>query len=123
MKRVEVEFQGEKLLVFAHKMGNELWFHYRGKTCVQEIKKTRSTSARVEAGNGEVYAQMPGKILKLEVKQGDTVSQGQKLLVMEAMKMEHTFYADFDGEVSELNCKADDQVSVGQLLVKVTPNE
>ena len=45
---------------------------------------------------------MPGKIIAVEVKQGDAVTKGQKLLTLEAMKMEHSLTAPFDGIVAEL---------------------
>jgi 3-methylcrotonyl-CoA carboxylase alpha subunit len=62
---------------------------------------------------------MPGKLIAVEVKQGDTVTKGQKLVTLEAMKMEHTLTAPFDGIVAELNATPGAQVSEGTLLVRV----
>ena len=123
MRKMELEFQGEQIRVTAEKLGNELWFHYKGRTCSVELKKSRKgAGAKENTGNGEVYAPMPGKVLKVNVKSGQKVSKGDLLVVMEAMKMEYSFHADFDGEVTEVNCKPDDQVTLSQLLVKVTEN-
>ena len=62
---------------------------------------------------------MPGKILSLSVKAGDTVKKGQPLAVMEAMKMEHTIAAPADGVVEELMYAPGDQVAEGSELLKI----
>jgi 3-methylcrotonyl-CoA carboxylase alpha subunit len=66
---------------------------------------------------------MPGKVTAVEVKQGDKVAKGQRLLTLEAMKMEHALTAPFDGTVAELNAKSGGQVTEGQVLVKVEAAE
>jgi 3-methylcrotonyl-CoA carboxylase alpha subunit len=62
---------------------------------------------------------MPGRIIAVEVAAGDTVTKGQKLLTLEAMKMEHTLTAPFDGVVAELNAEAGAQVQVEALLARI----
>ena len=64
-------------------------------------------------------APMPGKIIAVEVAAGQPVSKGQKLLTLEAMKMEHSLTAPFDGTIAELNAEPGGQVSEGTLLVRV----
>jgi 3-methylcrotonyl-CoA carboxylase alpha subunit len=71
--------------------------------------------------DGEIEAPMPGKVTAVEVAAGDKVEKGQRLLTLEAMKMEHALTAPFDGTVAELPVTADAQVKEGQLLVKVEP--
>ena len=66
---------------------------------------------------------MPGKVIAVEVAQGDTVTKGQKLLTLEAMKMEHTLTAPFDGTVVELNAVAGAQVQVEALLARIAAGE
>ena len=70
-------------------------------------------------GSGSILAPMPGRVIAVEVAAGDTVTKGQKLLTLEAMKMEHTLTAPFDGVVQEVNCTSGDQVQVDALLVKI----
>ncbi|WP_292041458.1 MULTISPECIES: acetyl/propionyl/methylcrotonyl-CoA carboxylase subunit alpha [unclassified Brevundimonas] len=70
-------------------------------------------------GSGSILAPMPGKVIAVEVAAGQTVTKGQKLLTLEAMKMEHTLTAPFDGVVEQVNCAAGDQVQVEALLVKI----
>jgi 3-methylcrotonyl-CoA carboxylase alpha subunit len=62
---------------------------------------------------------MPGKIIAVEVRQGDQVDKGQKLVTLEAMKMEHSLTAPFDGVVAELCAVTGGQVSEGALLARI----
>jgi 3-methylcrotonyl-CoA carboxylase alpha subunit len=64
-------------------------------------------------------APMPGKIIAISVAAGDTVSRGDTLLVMEAMKMEHTIQASGNGVVQELFFAPGDQVDEGQELIAI----
>jgi len=72
-----------------------------------------------EGAAGGLTAPMPGKVTALHVKPGDAVVAGQPLIVVEAMKMEHTIHAPADGRVAEVRFKAGDQVSEGEVLVVV----
>jgi 3-methylcrotonyl-CoA carboxylase alpha subunit len=74
-------------------------------------------------GDGMVAAPMPGKITSVEVSSGETVVKGQRLLTLEAMKMEHGLIAPFDGTVAELSAQAGAQVSEGSVLARVEPKE
>ena len=66
---------------------------------------------------------MPGKIIEVRVAVGDSVTAGQTLLVMEAMKMEHAVTAGEDGVVSALHVAAGDQVEADALLAVVGEGE
>ncbi len=70
------------------------------------------------AGEGAVKAPLPGKIIDLKVKAGDAVSRGQPLLVLEAMKMEHTLAAPADGTVKSVRYAVGEQVPEGAELVE-----
>jgi acetyl/propionyl-CoA carboxylase alpha subunit len=69
---------------------------------------------------GSLHAPMPGRVVRVEVEPGQAVSGGQVLLVLEAMKMEHTIRSPRDGVVSEVDCAPGDQVEAGAVLVIVT---
>jgi 3-methylcrotonyl-CoA carboxylase alpha subunit len=69
------------------------------------------------ASDGAILSPMPGRIIAVDV--GDTVSKGQKLVTLEAMKMEHSLTAPFDGVVAELNAQVGAQVQVEALLVRI----
>ncbi|MFN2523181.1 MAG: biotin carboxylase N-terminal domain-containing protein [Mycobacteriales bacterium] len=70
---------------------------------------------------GDVLSPMPGSVVAVRVAAGDSVTAGQPLLVVEAMKMEHTLTAPHDGVVEELRARTGEQVKVDQLLAVVTP--
>jgi 3-methylcrotonyl-CoA carboxylase alpha subunit len=72
------------------------------------------------AEGGRLSAPMPGKVLSFAVKAGDTVSRGQVLAVMEAMKMEHTIVAPAEGVVAELLYAPGDQVAEGAELLRLS---
>jgi acetyl-CoA/propionyl-CoA carboxylase biotin carboxyl carrier protein len=69
---------------------------------------------------GDVLSPMPGSVVAVRVEQGQQVSAGQPLLVVEAMKMEHTLTAPHDGVVEELRVRTGEQVKVDQLLAVVS---
>ena len=62
---------------------------------------------------------MPGKVTSVEVAAGDAVTKGQRLLTLEAMKMEHGLVAPFDGVVAELSAVAGAQVQVDAVLARI----
>ena len=70
-----------------------------------------------QAGNISVTAPMPGKILSIKVKEGDSVHSGDVLLVLEAMKMENDIVAPKDGTVVSINTKVGDSVESAQVLI------
>jgi 3-methylcrotonyl-CoA carboxylase alpha subunit len=82
---------------------------------------SRGTGTTHGLHDGEIEAPMPGKVTAIEVAAGEKVAKGQRLLTLEAMKMEHALTAPFDGTVAELAAKTGAQVSEGQLLVKIEP--
>jgi biotin carboxyl carrier protein len=62
---------------------------------------------------------MPGLVVAIKVKEGDTVQAGQALLVMEAMKMENAITASYNGTVARIYVRQGDSISEGDLLVEV----
>ena len=72
----------------------------------------------VASGDASVRSPLPGKIIDLRVKAGDTVSKGQPLLVLEAMKMEHTLSAPTDGKIKSVRYAVGEQVAEGAELVE-----
>jgi acetyl/propionyl-CoA carboxylase alpha subunit len=67
--------------------------------------------------SGEIRAQMPGKIVRVEVQTGDEVTEKQPLLIMESMKMETTLYSPCIGKVVRVGCEAGQAVEMGELLM------
>ena len=86
------------------------------------LQQTRGLATGA-AGDGAILSPMPGRIIAVEVAAGQSVTKGQKLVTLEAMKMEHSLTAPFDGTVAELNAQAGGQVSEGTLLVRIEKAE
>ncbi|WP_226663194.1 acetyl/propionyl/methylcrotonyl-CoA carboxylase subunit alpha [Alteriqipengyuania lutimaris] len=80
-------------------------------------------SGAAAAGDGAILAPMPGKVIALAVAEGDSVTAGQRLMVLEAMKMEHSLTAPFDGTVTQLSASEGGQVQVEAVLCVVEPAE
>ncbi len=71
------------------------------------------------AGDGRISAPMPGRVLAVDVAAGQSVAAGDRLLVLEAMKMEHRIVALADGIVSAVHIAIGDQVADGMVLVEI----
>ena len=70
-------------------------------------------------GSGDIVAPLPGRITDVLVAEGDTVTKNQPLMILEAMKMEHTMVAARDGVIDALNVATGDQVAEGALLISI----
>lgn len=81
------------------------------------VAKTSSPSA--PKGAGVVKSPLPGVILEVLVREGDVVKMGQKLLVLEAMKMENNIEADKPGKVVSINKTKGDSVMEGDVLLVI----
>jgi 3-methylcrotonyl-CoA carboxylase alpha subunit len=74
-------------------------------------------------GDGVILAPMPGRVIAVNVAEGDRVAKGQTLVVIEAMKMEQALVAQFDGIVGELKAAVGAQVSEGTMLARIDKEE
>ena len=70
-------------------------------------------------GGGTVRAPMHGQLLEIIVSVGDSVKKGDKIAVLEAMKMQHEILAEIDGEVSEIAAKAGTQIAADDLIMEI----
>jgi 3-methylcrotonyl-CoA carboxylase alpha subunit len=85
-----------------------------------QLTPWRATGAAAgAAADGAILSPMPGRILAVDVAVGDAVVKGQKLVTLEAMKMEHSLTAPFDGTVEALAATVGGQVSEGAVLVTI----
>ncbi len=86
---------------------------------VQLVALPRFPDPTAALAHGSLLAPMPGSVLRIGAAVGDTVTAGQPLIWMEAMKMEHTVVAPGDGVLVELNVEPGQQVEVGAVLARV----
>ncbi|MBE2990597.1 acetyl/propionyl/methylcrotonyl-CoA carboxylase subunit alpha [Sphingomonas sp. CFBP 13603] len=85
-----------------------------------QLKPWRASGVAVGgAADGAILSPMPGRIIAVDVAAGDIVAKGQKLVTLEAMKMEHSLTAPFDGTVANLNAIEGGQVTEGTMLVRI----
>jgi acetyl/propionyl-CoA carboxylase alpha subunit len=88
---------------------------------VRLVERPRFPDAAREEDPGSLHAPMPGRIVKVMVGEGDDVIDGQVVIVLEAMKMEHSLRAPYDGMVRSVTAAPGDQVEAGTVLVVVEP--
>jgi 3-methylcrotonyl-CoA carboxylase alpha subunit len=103
---------------FAFSDGDVYWANVDGETWKTAPAEPRG-SAAAGVHDGAILSPMPGRIIAVDVAAGDAVTKGQKLVTLEAMKMEHSLTAPFDGVVAELNATVGGQVQVEALLVRI----
>lgn len=103
--------------------GAEIWAQAGGARLSARVERARPNgdSSGGAAGAGAVSAPMAGKLLRVEVKVGDSVRAGQALAVIEAMKMENELLAPFDGVVVEVAATAPAAIDKGALVVRLEP--
>ncbi len=78
---------------------------------------TRAAAPKASAGAGAIKSPLPGTILDVMVREGDTVKAGQRLLLLEAMKMENNIDSDRDGTVQSISVRKGDAVLEGDVLI------
>lgn len=106
-----------------HRNGDSLYLQAFGRSW-SIVDRTHQPAAGAQgAGSGRIQAAMDGAIIDVLVAEGDTVAQGQTLVVLEAMKMEHPVKADRDGVVAGLHTNTGDQVKRSQLLVELAAED
>ncbi|MEE4205115.1 MAG: biotin/lipoyl-containing protein, partial [Erythrobacter sp.] len=100
--------------------GETVWVNLLGETFALSPFASRGSGAAA-AADGAILAPMPGKVIALDVTEGEAVTAGQRLMVLEAMKMEHALTAPFDGTVTGLEASVGGQVQVEAVLCVVEP--
>lgn len=101
--------------------GNRREIRVKDKSALQKLQGADEPAVQMAdpAADTEVGASIPGHIMKILIKEGDTVKAGQSLAVIEAMKMETVMAAARDGKVEKVLVKEGQQVKTGQLLIKL----
>jgi len=88
-------------------------------TALPAEKKPKTSPDRSSTGGNEVLAPLPGLILNVIVNTGDKVTEGQRIMVMEAMKMENDVNSPRDGVVKSISVKNGDNISEGEVLAVI----
>jgi geranyl-CoA carboxylase alpha subunit len=118
-----LELDGIRQRLAYHLEGDNLWLYgHNGNLQLTDITHQPASSA-AGTGSGSVKAPMDGAIVEVLVEEGRSVSKGQLLVVLEAMKMEHPLKASIDGVVRRIGVSRGDQVKNRQLLVEIEAAE
>jgi 3-methylcrotonyl-CoA carboxylase alpha subunit len=108
---------GEKISATVIINGDEITVITRGLAHRLHIHDPGRAADDAGEASGGILAPMPGKVTQVFVAEGDTVKAGQRLMILEAMKMEHSILAPFDGRVASFTLQAGDQVDDGSTLI------
>lgn len=105
------------------KDGDLRFIHLDGQD--YELKRVSDVEEEFEETEeeGSLSSPMPGRIVKLLVKQGEEIEKGQDLLVVEAMKMENKITSPFDGIIKEIFYDIGDQIEANVPLMEIKPSE
>ncbi len=114
-----LEVDGHRSIARVIVSGDHAYVHAHGVEAALLLKPRFPDKARLVPAGGCV-APMPGKIIEIRVSEGDSVRAGQVLLIMEAMKMEHSVSAPRNGTVDQVSVVSGDQVDADALLVVVS---
>ena len=114
--RVIVRVGGEARLAHVARVGDTWWVHMDGRAHEVLFHEQGSKSS---ANEGSLDAPMPGTVLQVMVKEGQRVREGQHLMTLEAMKMEHKILAPKPGEITRVHFSEGDRVDMGSSLVEI----
>ena len=131
MKKRKVKVDGEEYEVELEKQ-NGLWnVTIEGKSFNIEIEGSSvgdtSVSKRKKANRGKksgtISSTIPGKVVSISAKEGQMVSEGDVVMILEAMKMQNEIQAPLSGTVTAINCKPGDSVEANSPLIIIQPEE
>ena len=115
-ERVELEVAGVRRAYDVHLGGAHAWVDGPdGSSSLEELDRFPSEAA--ESAAGSLVSPLPGSVVHVAVEPGEEVETGQALVVVEAMKMEHTVTAPHPGRVADVRVREGEQVGAGHVLV------
>ena len=125
MKRFQITFKGQVYELDVEEIGGAIPTGKKVASAAPPAAPTpppvsapasKAASAAVPAGAQTVLAPMPGKILTVNIKPGDSVKRGDVIFILEAMKMQNEIMANQDGKISKVNAVVGQTVSTGDVL-------
>ena len=116
---MRVSSQGRTFSARTTHHGDTITIFLDGEQHAFTVPDPLAGSSEEAADADRITAPMPGLIKVVNIAAGDTVSKGDAVIVMEAMKMEHTLTAPRDGTIGELLAGAGDQVEEGTVLLEM----
>jgi pyruvate carboxylase len=117
--KIDLLIDGQHVTVYVSSDGAKRWVTVNGQTIVLTKSSGTQRSGHRHDHAGGLAAPMPGQVRSVNVSEGDTVTKGQTLLVLEAMKMEIRIQSPRDGKVKALHVKQGQTVEREQILIEV----
>ena len=114
--RAIVTIDGSRRVAHVARSGDTWWVHIDGRAHEVTLHEQGSGSS---ADEGSLKAPMPGTVLQVLTKVGQRVREGQHLMTLEAMKMEHKVVAPKAGEITKVNFSEGERVDMGSALVEI----
>jgi glutaconyl-CoA/methylmalonyl-CoA decarboxylase subunit gamma len=127
MEELKVNIDGKDYAVKIEEGVNHIKVHLDGKVYTVETSlKNQQKEYEIEESSGggsskdgQIKATLPGIIFSVDVKEGDTVKKGQKLISFIAMKMENQILSPKEGVVKSIKVKKNDKVNKGDILMSI----
>ncbi|MDP6871040.1 MAG: biotin/lipoyl-containing protein [Candidatus Thalassarchaeaceae archaeon] len=127
----KVTVDGEEFEVMIEKEGESWIVQVGGKTFTIEMGENpnrgkgvrKPRNSRKGKVSGVVSSPIPGKIVSVNISEGDEVSEGDVIMVLEAMKMQNEIQAPIGGVVTELNCSPGETIEANSPLIVIDPGE
>jgi len=117
--RLELLIDGERIIAHVSSENAKRWVTINGRTTLLTKSSGTKRSGGKHEHSGELTAPMPGQVRTVNVSEGDAVTKGQTLIVLEAMKMEMKIQAPMDGMVLSISVEAGQTVEREQILIIV----
>lgn len=117
MTRVVVERDGRRYTATVAWDGRRAWVHVGGQVFVIDPARAEHRRGSAAADHDALSPPMPATVARIHVKAGDGVTNGDILVLLEAMKMELPVRAPRDGVVARVNCREGDMVQPGEPLL------
>ncbi|WP_119730961.1 acetyl/propionyl/methylcrotonyl-CoA carboxylase subunit alpha [Thermomonospora amylolytica] len=123
--RLRLSYGGRTTSFAYARDGEVLWLGRDGRVwaLAEHVRGEEAGAGAGGAGDGVLRSPMPGTVIAVKAAEGDRVTEGQPLVVVEAMKMEHTVTAPMDGVVSRIAVRPGAGVALDAVLAEITPQE
>ncbi len=120
--RARLRIDGARLDVkYREESAGGLWLSAPVRTMRIENLSKRLNSAEATGAGGQVSAPMHGRLIEILVEEGAAVAAGDRLAVLEAMKMQHQIIAEIDGIVNAISAEAGQQIAADEVILEITP--
>jgi len=114
---IDLSLDGTPMSVFFAWEANTFWLQDLGTQIKIVDQRLQSSAVQSVNASNAIRAPMHGRVVQIEAIDNDSVSAGQLLVIMEAMKMEHHLLAPSDARIGQILVRAGDQVVSGQILI------